>query len=134
MADVTASQMVNLFDRYVSALNERRRADALAIVADELDHNGERMTGADWWDRHIAANVEALPDYTWAVDEIILCGERVIVRYTDSGTLSRPWVGLTSIGTPIRFREYVIYTVRANRIVTVWSVFDHWSLVEQDSR
>src|ERR1035438_6389692 len=98
MADVTAAQMVNLFDRYVSALNGRRRADALAIVAGELDHNGERMTGAQWWDRHIAANVEALPDYTWTVDEMIPCGERVIVRYTVSGTLSRPWVGLTSIG------------------------------------
>jgi len=134
MADVTAAQMVDLFDRYVSALNGRRRADALAIVADELDHNGERMTGAQWWDRHIAANVEALPDYTWTVDEMIPCGERVIVRYTDSGTLSRPWVGLTSIGAPIRFREYVIYTVHANRIVTVWSVFDHWALAGQDSR
>lgn len=133
VADVTASQMVDLFDRYVSALNERRRADALEIVADELNHNGERTTGAQWWDHHIQANVEAVPDYTWTVDEMITCGNRVIVRYTDSGTLSLPWVGLTTIGAPIQFREYVIYTVHENRIIDVWSVFDHWALVEQGS-
>jgi len=134
VADVTASQVADLFDRYVTALNERQRAQALAIVADELSHNGERMTGAQWWDDHIAANVEAVAGYTWTVDEMIVCGDRVTVRYTDSGTLSQPWVGLTTIGAPIRFREYAIYTVHANRIVEVWSVFDHWALVQQSTR
>jgi len=133
MVDKTASHMVNLFDRYVSALNTRQRAQALEIVAAELDHNGERMTSAHWWDHHIAANLKALPDYTWTVDEMITCGDRVIVRYTDSGTLTQPWVGLTNIGAPIQFREYVIYTVHSNLIIEVWSVFDHWALVEHDS-
>jgi predicted ester cyclase len=131
MTDVGSVRAVVLIERYVRALNERQREQALAIVADELDHNGERMTGAQWWDRHIAANVDAVTGYVWTIDEIVAAGDRVFVRYTDSGTLNRPWVGLTGIGRPIRFREYVFYTVRADRIVEVWSVFDHWALVGQ---
>jgi predicted ester cyclase len=131
---MTAAQMVEFFNAYVVSLNERRRAQALRIVAEELVHNGEPMTGPQWWERHIAANVAAVTGYRWAADEMIPCGDRMTIRYTDSGTLAEPWFGLTAIGTPIRFREYVVYTVRAARIVEIWSVFDHWSLVQQTAR
>ncbi|MHA3702120.1 ester cyclase [Jatrophihabitans sp. YIM 134969] len=123
-----------LYDRYVAALNAHDAEAAFACVAPELTHNGVHMTAQQWWDDHVGGNIAKLPDYRWNPDEVVVTGDRVLVRYTDTGTLAAPWVGIEAVGERIEFREYVFYTVRDDRIVEVWSVFDHWSLVQRFGR
>lgn len=126
---MTVDETHEFFRRYARALSTADRDTALTLVTDVLDHNGVRMTSQQWWADHVAANIACIEGYTWHVDELIVAGDRVTVRYTDTGTLVRPWVGLTDLGRPIAFREYVVYRLDASRITEVWSVFDHWSLV-----
>lgn len=130
MAVVTPEETHAFFDRYAHALSTADRTTALTLVTDVLDHNGVRMPAERWWADHVAANIACIAGYTWTIDELIVAGDRVTVRYTDTGTLVRPWVGLTDLGRPISFREYVVYRLDAGRITEVWSVFDHWALVQ----
>lgn len=126
---MTTEETRAFFDRYAHALSTADRDTALTLVTDVLDHNGVRMTAAQWWADHVAANIACLEGYTWSIDELIVAGDRVTVRYTDTGTLIRPWVGLTDLGRPIAFREHAVYRLAAGRICEIWSVFDHWALV-----
>ena len=120
--------------RYVRALNNRDIEDLALVVADELVHNGRRMTRQQWWEGPVGEHLAAVPDQTWTIEDVVVAGDRIVVRYQDSGTPIGPWIGLEPTGARISFREYVFYTVRGGRIADVWSVFDSEAIRRQLSR
>ena len=120
--------------RYVRALNDRDVEDLALVVADELVHNGQRMTRQQWWEGPVGEHLAAVPDQRWTIEDVVVSGDRIVVRYQDSGTPIGRWIGLEPTGAQISFREYVFYTVRGGRIVDVWSVFDSEAIRRQLSR
>ena len=119
-----ADELRTFLNRYVRALNERDVEELALVVADELVHNGERMTRRQWWEGPVGEHLAAVPDQTWTVEDVVIAGDRIVVRYQDSGTPTGRWIGLAPTGARISFREHVFYTVRGGRITEVWSVYD----------
>ena len=106
--------------------------DELAlIVADELTHNGQRMTRQEWWEGPVGQHLAAVPDQRWTIEDVVIAEHRMAVRYQDSGTPTGKWIGLEPTGARISFREYVFYTVSGDRITEVWSVFDSETIRRQ---
>ncbi len=124
MSDLDADELRAFLNRYVRALNDRDVEELAVVVADELVHNGERMTRRQWWEGPVGEHLAAVPDQRWTVQDVVIAGDRIVVRYKDSGTPTGCWIGLAPTGAQITFREYVFYTVRAGRITEVWSVYD----------
>lgn len=58
----------------------------------------------------------AVPDLTWAVQDVVVEGDRVALRLLDSGTPVREWLGLAPTGARVSFVEVAFYTVSAGRI------------------
>lgn len=121
---MNADELEALLHRYVRALNGRDVDELAFLVADELVHNGEPMTRQQWWEGPVGEHLAAVPDQTWTIEDVVIAGDRVAVRYRDSGTPIAPWIGLQPTGARISFREYVFYTVSGGQIVDVWSVYD----------
>jgi len=126
-----ADKLRALLDHYVWCLNNRSVDELAAIVADELNHNGQTMTRQQWWEGPVGEHLAAVPDQTWTIVDAVIAGDRIAVRYADSGTPTGRWIGLEPTGTRISFREYVFYTVIDGRIADVWSVFDSESVRRQ---
>ena len=121
---MSADELRAFLDHYVRCLNERSVDGLALIVGDELTHNGERMTRQQWWDGPVGQHLAAVPDQAWTVEDAVIAGDRIAVRYRDSGTPTGSWIGLEPTGARISFREYVFYTISGGRITDVWSVFD----------
>jgi predicted ester cyclase len=121
---MSADDLRAFLNRYVRCLNERNFDDLALIVGDELTHNGQRMNRQQWWEGPVGQHLAAVPDQTWTIEDMVIAGDRIAVRYQDSGTPTGSWIGLDPTGARISFREYVFYTVSGGRITEVWSVFD----------
>lgn len=70
------------------------------------------------------ASSDAMPDFRWPIENIVIDGEQVAVRLIDTGTPTRDWLGLKPTGRLVRFGENVFDRFRDGRIDEVWSIFD----------
>ena len=110
-------------DHYVQCLNERRADDLALIVADELTHNGQRMTRQQWWDRPVGQHLTAVPDRHGL--SRMRSSPRAGSRCATKTPARPPAVGWArATGARISFREHVFYTITSGRITGIWSVFD----------
>ncbi|MBV8913912.1 MAG: ester cyclase [Acetobacteraceae bacterium] len=121
---MSADELRAFLDHYVLCLNKRSIDELAVIIADELTHNGQIMTRQQWWEGPVGQHLAAVPDQTWTIEDVVIAGNRIAVRYEDSGTPTGRWIGLEPTGARIRFREYAFYTVSGGLITDVWSVFD----------
>jgi predicted ester cyclase len=97
----------------------------------EFMNEGEPSTPAEaaaWQHR----NHETFPDVAYAIDELVVAGDRVTVRWTATGTQSGGLRGVVPpTGRRVTWRGLHLLTVRGARIVEVWAVADLVSILEQ---
>ena len=120
-----------IYRDYIRCLNERRLDEMPTFYPDELTHNGERMTRARWRAEAIEATFEAMPDFQWNIQRLLIQGDELAARLVDTGTLAREWRGLHPTGASVHFAENVFYRFRDGRIHEVWSVIDFEAIQRQ---
>ena len=75
---------------------------------------------------------EAFPDMHYEIDELFTVGNRVIVRWTASGThLGTLWGTIGATGRRVGWRGIHLLTVKARRIVEVWAASTLGDIAEQ---
>lgn len=75
--------------------------------------------------RWIAPFREAFPDARMQIVELVAEGERVVGRFSCSGTHQGPWEGHPPTGRRFeRVAEVYFFTVRAGRIAAAWGLED----------
>lgn len=67
---------------------------------------------------------QAVPDLTWTVSELIVAGDRLIVRGEANGTPAGDFIGAPHQGRSFSFMSIDIHTVRNGRIVRTYHVED----------
>ena len=70
---------------YLRCCNERRFDDLSQFVHDSLLFNGRSTSWADYATA-IRANIDAVPDFCWTVEDLLADGDRLAVRLRDTGT------------------------------------------------
>lgn len=73
----------------------------------------------------------AMPDVHWDVEEIIAEGDKVMVRYTMSGTQTEPLMGIPATNKPIKVTAMNIYEIKDGKIVREHGLPDMFSLLIQ---
>ncbi|MDO1558465.1 ester cyclase [Brevundimonas sp. 2R-24] len=73
----------------------------------------------------------AFPDWFERVDDVLVDGDRVAVRYTSTGTHQGAFWGLAPTGARIEVREMSIYRVADGRIAEQWCLFDELARLQQ---
>jgi predicted ester cyclase len=79
----------------------------------------------------VAAHRIAFPDWNEKVDDIIAEGDRVVIRFTSSGTQRGEFAGMASSGRRVIIHEAAIYKVAEGKVVEQWGFPDSQSLMQQ---
>jgi steroid delta-isomerase-like uncharacterized protein len=108
-------------------------------VADELygaDFICHFIGGTEWkgikgLKSEVTSHRTAFPDWSEKVDDIIAEGDRVVIRFTSSGTQRGEFAGIAPHGEKVNIREVAIYRVVSGKIVEQWGFPDSQSLMQQ---
>ncbi|NDK33225.1 ester cyclase [Nesterenkonia haasae] len=120
---MTDSEIREFFRRYVEELNAHRFDDMDAFINDTVLLNGEPGTRDDVISVQ-KADIEAVPDLHWEVQEFLIDGERAAVRALNTGTPVKEWLGVAPTGASFEIVEYAIYEIRDGRFVQMTALHD----------
>lgn len=113
--------------------NERRGEIAGELVtADYVSHGPQAPPahGPDGLRTRVGLYQEAV-DGHWNVEEIISAGDRVIARWTGTGTHRGELMGLEPTGRPISVDAISIFRIANGKIAEEWTVWDALGLLQQ---
>jgi len=92
---------------------------------------GRDVVGIEDTRRSVAAFRAAFPDIHFANDDILADGDKVVARWTCTGTHRGPFRGIAPTGKHISFIGINIFRLRDGKIVERWAVEDVVSLMQQ---
>lgn len=104
------------------AVHELYADDAL-MDGEPLDRAGFAAGVTQWFGK--------FPGFTTTVDDVLVCGDRVVTRVTYRGVHQGTWAGLPATGKPFSAMGLDVFTVRDGRIAEHWHATDHYELVVQ---
>jgi predicted ester cyclase len=79
----------------------------------------------------IAAYVNGFSDLRIACDELLLAGDKVVGRFTFSGTHDSDLFGIPATSKRISVRQIAIYRIEGSQIVEEWEISDQLGLMQQ---
>jgi steroid delta-isomerase-like uncharacterized protein len=79
----------------------------------------------------IAAYLQGFSDLRITIDELIAVGDKVVGRFTFTGTHDGDLLGIPPSGRPISVRQFAIYRIDSGQIVEEWEVSDQLGLMQQ---
>jgi len=108
-------------------------------VADELyspEYVCHFVAGPDWKGIDgIKAEVKqhraSFPDWNETVDDIIAEGDKVVIRFTSTGTQRGDFDGFKATGRKVTIQEVAIFRLVRGKIVEQWGMPDIHGLIEQ---
>lgn len=100
-------------------------ADAL-YAADFVCHNlvGPEWRGISGIKGAVESHRMAFPDWQEHVDDIVVEGDRVAVRFTASGTHKGFFAGIPATGRKVTVKEVSFYRLSGGKIVEQWGMPD----------
>ncbi len=116
--------------RYIEQLNAHEFDRMDEFIDDRTTLNGEPATRDDL----IAvqrADVEAVPNLHWELEELLFDGDRLAARLVNTGTPVKEWLGVAPSGASFEIVEYAIYQVRDGRFVHMTALHDAGALLRQ---
>jgi steroid delta-isomerase-like uncharacterized protein len=94
------------------------------------------LVGPDWKGiegikQEVRSHRISFPDWNEKVDDIIAEGDRVVIRFTSTGTHLGTFQGLAPTGRKVSIREVAIYRLANGKIVEQWGQPDIFGLQQQ---
>jgi len=71
----------------------------------------------------------AFPDFAEHVEDVIVEGDRVVTRFTASGTHLGPYRGLAPTGRRMQMAEMAVFRIAGNQIVEKWGLMDRLGML-----
>jgi predicted SnoaL-like aldol condensation-catalyzing enzyme/predicted ester cyclase len=119
------------------ALNQPQAKDVHALLA-QACHPDYRSysTNEEWLSRDALAGVfkeigASVPDLAWSVRDIMLSGDRVIVRGEATGTPAREFFGARPTGKSFSTMAIDVFTVRGDKLASAYHVENWIAALEQ---
>lgn len=110
----------------IKALGDR------CIASDWKSYSGEtEFKGKEAFLGQAGGFGKLIPDLRWDIKEVLVAGDRVIVRSEASGTPQGPLFGVQPTGKSFRIMTIDIHTVRDGKLVTAHHVEDWAGAIRQ---
>lgn len=124
--------VISMFVEEVINQGRLERADDL-VAADfvELDPLPGQQQGRDGLKEVIGGIRAAFPDIHWVLDEMVAEGDKVVSRFTWSGTHRGVFFGIPATGKTISVKGVVIDHVVAGKMVDSRMLMDSLSMLQQ---
>ena len=92
---------------------------------------GEEIRGLAGFTAMVASGYDAFPDLQTDVLDVVVSGDRAVVRFNEGGTHSAPFLGVAETGRTVRWDGICIYRGENGKLVEEWSVSDMYAVLEQ---
>jgi steroid delta-isomerase-like uncharacterized protein len=94
--------------------------------------NPEDMHGGPEGNRaRLAQVMAAFPDIHYTLEDLIAEGDRVVVRFTVTGTHQGVFAGIPATGKQVRMSGIIIHRIQDGKIIEDWVVRDTLGLMQQ---
>lgn len=103
-----------VYERYLAALNARELDRMSEFAHDTLTFNGDTISRDDYV-AAIRGHLAAVDGFAWHLEDLVVEGDVVATRLTDTGTPVREWLGLRPSGASIEATEFCVYRFRDGR-------------------
>ncbi|MBN2133304.1 MAG: ester cyclase [Sedimentisphaerales bacterium] len=110
----------------IAGLDETHHANALGH-----DVSFPAQPGYDSYRQGCLAYQMAFPDLHHTTDTILAEGDKVVVRWTGTGTQQGELIGIPASGKPVKFTGITIYRIADGKIAESWWAYDAFGLVQQ---
>jgi steroid delta-isomerase-like uncharacterized protein len=113
--------------------NERRGEVANELIADDFVSHGPQAPPAEGPDgvrERVGVYQDAL-DGHWNVEEIYSAGDRVVARWTGTGTHRGELMGVEPTGQSISVDAISLFRILNGKIAEEWTVWDALGLLQQ---
>jgi steroid delta-isomerase-like uncharacterized protein len=114
-----------LVRRYFDEVVNQRKFDLIPEIFSTKKMNPIKI------ERTLAELIEAFPDVEATIEEMIAEGERVAVRWVDSGTHKGTWRGVAPTGKQVELRGATIFNIEGGKIVAGMGEIDFMGLMRQ---
>lgn len=102
------------------------------LAPDWKSYAGERQfKGRDAFVAQAAAFGQLIPDLRWDIKEVLVHGNRVVVRSEASGTPAGPFFGVQPSGKSFSIMAIDIHTIAGGKITTSYHVEDWAGAIRQ---
>lgn len=124
-----------LIRRYYNEVFNERRPELIEQLAveDYIEHDpfpGQGNGRGDLTAR-VQLLLDALNPIRFTVEDVVVGGDRVVVRWTQTSTQSAPFLGLPATGRTATFAGIDIHGIRDGRMAEHWHVVDMFSMLQQ---
>jgi steroid delta-isomerase-like uncharacterized protein len=79
----------------------------------------------------VARHRRSFPDWSENVDDIIAEGDKVVIRFTSTGTQKGDFEGIAATGKKVTIREVAIFRLVDGKIIEQWGMPDVHGLLQQ---
>ena len=135
--NLTVEQARAAIAPFYDALNAAPGKDAAALVAQATAPDFVSCGGNDACSPrdkvmgNIAGFGKAVPDLKWEIKEVLVSGDRAIVRGEATGTPAGPFMGVPHGGKGFRIMSIDIHTIRDGKMVRAYHVEDWMGAARQ---
>ncbi|MBI5497972.1 MAG: ester cyclase [Deltaproteobacteria bacterium] len=129
-APLTRTDARALVAPFYDALNRPTTKDVAALVnrcasPEWRSFSAEGVSkGREEFIKQLGGFGKALPDLTWTVQEVLVDGDRIVVRSDVTGTPAADFMGVPHGGRSFRMMAIDIHTVKDGLLVTAFHVED----------
>jgi len=139
MTSLTEQRARDLIAPWYSLFNVATRGDVRAIQEAVLTEDYESCAGylpGECWGRETSIKVvsnfaNTIPDMTFEIKEVLVAGDRVVVRGEVSGTPSGELFGVPHSGKSFRIMAVDIQTIRDGKIAKTYHMENWLSAIGQ---
>jgi steroid delta-isomerase-like uncharacterized protein len=128
-----AADMDRFVKRLVNAYNQRSLDDFDNLLTDDvvLVRDEEKAHGRDEFKAVLRRLQRAFPDLEYRVDDVIVAGDRIALRWQASGTHRDEYLGVAATGRAVSYSGVTIYELRGERVARIWVAADLLSLLRR---
>ena len=130
---MSAESNKDLTLRYIDQVWNKRKPDLIEefIAEDVAHHGGPPMPGLEGMKQAIAMNQKAFPDVKVTVEDVLVEGDKVVHRWTFSGTHQAEYLGIPATGKQIVGNGMTIFRLAGGKIVEIWVQGDNMGMMQQ---
>jgi steroid delta-isomerase-like uncharacterized protein len=128
-----AADMDRFVKRLVNAYNQRSLDDFDNLLTDDvvLVRDEEKAHGRDEFKAVLRRLQRAFPDLEYRVDDVIVAGDRIALRWQARGTHRDEYLGVAATGRAVSYSGVTIYELRGERVARIWVAADLLSLLRR---